>query len=41
MQEEDDWIDEDESLVQAELEGTTRAPRGAGVIVVDDGDVSI
>jgi len=38
-QEEEEWIDEDEWL-QAEPEGT-RAPRGAGVIVVDDGDVSI
>jgi hypothetical protein len=40
MQEEEEWIDEDEWL-QAEPGGTTRAPRGAGVIVVDDGDVSI
>jgi len=40
MQEEEEWIDEDEWL-QAEQEGATRAPPGAGVIVVDDGDVSI
>jgi hypothetical protein len=40
MQEEEEWIDENEWL-QAEPGGTTRAPRGAGVIVVDDGDVSI
>ena len=40
MQEEEEWIDEDEWL-QAEPGGTTRVPRGAGVIVVDDGDVSI
>lgn len=40
MQEEEEWIDEDEWL-QGEPGGTTRAPRGAGVIVVDDGDVSI
>jgi len=40
MQEEEEWIDEDEWL-QAEPEGATRAPSGAGVIMVDDGDVSI
>jgi hypothetical protein len=40
MQEEEEWIDEDEWL-QAEPEGATRAPSGAGVIIVDDGDVSI
>jgi len=40
MQEEEEWIDEDEWL-QAELEGATHAPSGAGVIIVDDGDVSI
>jgi hypothetical protein len=38
--EEEEWIDEDEWL-QAEPEGSTRAPSGAGVIIVDDGDVSI
>jgi len=37
---EEEWIDEDEWL-QAEPEGETRAPSGAGVIIVDDGDVSI
>jgi len=40
MQEEEEWIDDDEWL-QAEPEGSTRAPAGAGVIIVDDGDVSI
>ena len=40
MQEEEEWIDEDEWL-QAEQEGATQAPPGAGVIVVDDGEVSI
>jgi len=40
IQEEEEWIDEDEWL-QAEPEGATRAPSGAGVIIVDDGDVSI
>jgi len=40
MQEEEEWIDEDEWL-QAEQEGATRAPSGAGVIIVDDGNVSI
>jgi len=40
MQEEEEWIDTDECL-QAEQEGATRAPPGAGVIVVDDGEVSI
>ena len=40
MQKEEEWIDEDEWL-QAELEGATRAPSGAGVIIVDDGDISI
>jgi len=39
MQEEE-WIDKDEWL-QADQEGATRAPPGAGVIVVDDGDISI
>jgi len=39
MQEEE-WIDEDEWL-QAELEGATRAPSSAGVIIVADSDVSI
>jgi len=37
---EEEWIDEDEWL-QAEQEGATRAPHSAGVIIVDDGDVSI
>ena len=40
MQEEEDWIDVDEWL-QAEPEGATRAPSGAAVIIVGDGDVSI
>ena len=40
MEEEEEWTDEDEWL-QAEAEGATRAPPGAGVIVVDDGNVSI
>jgi len=40
MQEEEEWIDADECL-EAEQEGATRAPPGAGVIVVDDGEVSI
>jgi len=40
MQEEEEWIDEDEWL-HAKPEGSTRAPSGAGVIIVDDGDVSI
>ena len=38
MQEEE-WIDEDEWL-QADPGGTTRAPRGAGLIFADDSDVS-
>jgi len=37
---EKEWIDEDEWL-QADPRGTTRAPRGAGLIVADDSDVSI
>ena len=40
MQEEEVWIDENEWL-QAEPEGATLAPCGAGVIIVDDGEVSI
>jgi len=40
MEEEEEWFDEDEWL-QAEAEGAPRAPPGAGVIVVDDGGVSI
>jgi len=40
MQEEEEWIDEDEWL-QAEPEGSIRAPSGAGVSIVDDGDGSI
>jgi len=40
MEEEEEWFDEDESR-QAETQGVPRAPPGAGVIVVDDGGVSI
>ena len=40
MQEQEEWIDEDE-LLQAEQERATGAPPSAGIIVVDDGDVSI
>jgi len=40
MQEEEEWIDEEE-WQQAEQEGATWAPPGAGIIIVDDGDVSI
>jgi len=40
MKEEEESIDEDEWL-QAEPEEETRAPAGAGVIIVDDGDVSL
>ena len=40
MQAEEQWIDEEEWL-QAEQGGATRAPPGPGVIVVDDGEVSI
>jgi len=40
MDEEEKWVDEDEWL-QAEAAGAPRAPPGAGVIVVDDGGVSI
>jgi len=40
MEEEEEWFDEDEWL-QAEAEGAPQAPPGAGVIVVDDGGVSI
>jgi len=40
MEEEEQWFDEDEWL-QAEAEGAPRAPPGAGVIVVEDGGVSI
>jgi len=40
IQEEEEWIDRDEWL-QAEPEGATRPPSGAGIIIVDDGDVSI
>ena len=40
MEDEEEWIDENEWL-QAEAEEATRAPPGAGVIVVDDGGVSI
>jgi len=37
---EEEWIDEDEWL-EADPGGTTRAPRGAGLIVADHSDVSI
>jgi len=40
IDEEEEWFDEDEWL-QAEAEGAPQAPPGAGVIVVDDGSVSI
>jgi len=40
MEEEEEWFHEDEWL-QAEAEGAPRAPPGAGVMVVDDGGVSI
>jgi len=40
MEEEEEWFEEDEWL-QAEAEGAPQAPPGAGVIVVDDGGVSI
>jgi len=40
MEEEVEWFDEDEWR-QAEAEGAPRAPPGAGVIVVDDGAISI
>jgi len=36
----EDSVD-DKAWVDAESEGETRAPHGAGVIYVDDGDVSI
>jgi len=38
--EEEEWIEEDEWL-QADPGGTTRVPRGGGLIVADDSDVSI
>jgi len=40
MQDEAAWIDQNEWL-KAELEGATEEPSGAGVIIVDDGNVSI
>jgi len=40
VQEEEDWIDENEWL-HAEPEWATRAPSGTGVIIVDDSDLSI
>jgi len=40
MQEEEEWMDDDEWL-QAKPEGATGVPSGAGVIIVNDGDVSI
>jgi hypothetical protein len=40
-QEEEEWLDEETSeWLQAEPEGAVRAPPGAGVIIVDDADVS-
>ena len=40
MEQDKEWFDEEEWL-QAEAEGSPRVPRGAGVIVVDDGGVRI
>ena len=40
MEEEEEWTDEDEWL-EAETEEATWVPPGAGVIVVDDGNVSM
>jgi len=40
IQEEEGWIDDHEWL-EAEPGGATRAPSGAGVMIVDEGDVSI
>jgi len=40
MEEEKEWFDEDEWL-QAKAEGAPRAPPGAGVILGEDGGVSI
>jgi len=40
MEEEEEWFAEDKWL-QGEVEGAPRAPPGAGMIVVDDGGVSI
>jgi len=40
IEEEEEWFDEDKWL-QAEAEGAPWPPPGAGVIVVDDGGVSI
>jgi len=40
MEEEEEWFHEDE-WPPAEAEGAPRTPPGAGVIVVDDGGVSI
>jgi len=40
MEEEEEWFDEDEGL-QAKAEGAPRAPPGAGVLVVNNGSVSI
>ena len=40
MEEEEEWIDEDEWL-QAKAEGVTRATPDAGVIIMDYGGVSI
>jgi len=40
MEEEEEWFDEDQWL-QAKAEGAPRAPPGPGIIVVDDGGVSI
>jgi len=38
MQEEEEWIDDDDSL-QAEPEGATQSLSSAGVIIVDNADV--
>jgi len=38
MEEEAEWFDEDEWL---QGEGAPRAPPGAGIIIVDEGGVSI
>ena len=40
MEQEEEWIDEDEWLL-AQAEGASWVPPGAGVILVDDGGVSI
>jgi len=40
MEEAEEWVDKNKWL-EAEAEGAPRAPPGAGVIVVDDGGVSV